>query len=238
MSIQNIIALATQNGQLHMNSLEKVAKNVSNYRTTGYKAERFDLVLKNTDAIEGYTRVDTSPGISLQTRNEFDVAIETPGVYFMVTAPTGETAYTRDGQFRVNSEGYLITGQGDLVAPAVKLPKNYGRLLVYPDGTLKVQPKKEGPKETIGHLALVQFNNPEQLKSIGYNKLLPTAGSGEPTLVNAKQVKLAQGKIETSNVDLYEQVDAIMKLNAGVLSNFRVIKFSDELFRQAVNLRQ
>lgn len=238
MSIQNIIAQATQHGQLHMNSLDKIAKNVANYRTMGYKAERFDLVLQAGDKLEGVTRRDTTPGIATMTQNEFDVAIEPAGMYFMVTTPTGQTAYTRDGQFKRNQEGYLITNNGDLVAPGIKIPPNFGRVLIYPNGEVKIQPKKEGPKERVGQLAIVGFNNPEQLEPIGGNNLVPTADSGDPFKVASTEVRLAQGKVESSNVDLFEQIDNVMKMNAGVLSNFRVIKFSDDIFRQAVNLRQ
>jgi flagellar hook protein FlgE len=88
----------------------------------------------------------------------------------------------------------------------------------------------------VGKIQLLSFTNPEGLKSVGDNKFVPTEASGEA--VFSKTTTLAQGKLESSNVDLYEQIENVMRLNAGVLSNYRVIKYSDELFRQAVNLRQ
>jgi flagellar basal-body rod protein FlgG len=234
--LQGIIYQATQNGQMHMNSLDKVTRNVANYNTTGYKSQRFDLFLGVGDRVTGYTRTDTTLGNPLMTRNELDVAIETPGVYFPVTQADGKVAYTRDGRFSLNKDGYLVTPKGDLIGTGINVPPNYGRLLVYPDGTVMVQPKKEGPRQTIGKLAVVGFRNPEGLESIGDNKLVATPRSGGAYAV--EKVQLAQGKLENSNVDLYEQIDSVMRLNAGVLSNYRVIKYSDDLFRQAANLRQ
>jgi flagellar basal-body rod protein FlgG len=236
MMLQAIIQLATQNSGMHMQVMEKVSKNVANYATNGYKSERFDLYLNQEGTLKGVTRVDTTAGAPLITRNEFDIAIESPNQYFQVVQPDGTVAYTRDGRFKLGKDGYLITQQGDLLSPGFKIPTGYGRVLIYPDGRVMTQPKKEGPKTLVGTLNLAQFTNAEELESIGGNKLIPTAGSGDPQL--ATQIKLAQGKVETANVDLFEQVEATMRLNAGVLSNLRMVKFADELFRQAVNLRQ
>ena len=234
--IQGIIQQATYNGQMHMQMLEKVAKNVANYATTGYKAERFDLYLGQDNGVRGVTRKDTTPANALITRREFDIAIETPNAYFPVTQPDGTMAYTRDGRFSIGKDGYISTAQGDLLAPGIKIPPDFGRLILSPDGSVQIQPKKEGPKQEVGKIQLLSFTNPEGLKSVGDNKFMPTEASGEA--VFSTQSKLAQGKLESSNVDLYDQIESVMRLNAGVLSNYRVIKYSDELFRQAVNLRQ
>lgn len=234
--IQSIIQQATYNGGMHMQMLEKVAKNVANYATTGYKAERFDLYLTADSGVKGVTRKDTTPSQGLITRREFDIAIETPNAYFPVVQPDGTMAYTRDGRFQLGKDGYVSTPQGDILAPGFKIPQEFGRVILGTDGTVQIQPKKEGPKQTIGKIQLLSFTNPEGLKSIGDNKFLPTPQSGEAYF--GVENKLAQGKLESSNVDLYEQIESVMRLNAGVLSNYRIIKYSDELFRQAVNLRQ
>jgi flagellar basal-body rod protein FlgG len=163
------------------------------------------------------------------------VAIESNG-YLPVTQPDGTVAYTRDGSFTLDKDRFLVTQRGDLVGTGIQVPDNYEKLLIYPDGTVQVRKTKAGPKETIGKLTLATFPNPEGLKSVGNNKLVPTAVSGEPLLM--AEAKFAQGKLERSNVMVPEQIEQVLRLNASMISNFRVIKFSDDIFRQAVNLRQ
>jgi flagellar basal-body rod protein FlgG len=233
--IQNIIYLAAQNGNQQFQVLERVSRNIANYNTTGYKAERFQQYLDPGGRVVGYVRTDTGVGQAIITRHELDVAIESNG-YLPVTQPDGTVAYTRDGSFTLDKDRFLVTQRGDLVGTGIQVPDNYEKLLIYPDGTVQVRKTKSGPKETIGKLTLATFPNPEGLKSVGNNKLVPTAVSGEPLLM--AEAKFAQGKLERSNVMVPEQIEQVLRLNASMISNFRVIKFSDDIFRQAVNLRQ
>jgi flagellar basal-body rod protein FlgG len=233
--LQSTIYTASQHGVQQFEVLEKVSRNIANLNTTGYKAQRFQQVMDIHGRVTGVVRTDTSPGMSVITRRPLDVAIEGSG-YFMVTQPDGKVAYTRDGSFTVDANRYLVTQQGDLVGTGIQIPTHYDKLMIFPDGTVQVREKPNEQTKTLGKLTLVAFPNPEGLASEGANKLTETAESGAP--LHQAHAKLAQGKLERSNVAIPDQIETVLRLNAGVISNFRIIKFSDDLFRQAVNLKQ
>lgn len=234
--LQNIMRVASDNGTKQFAVLEQVTNNIANLNTPGYKVRRFDQYLMPDGRLEGVQRVDTSQGAVMVTRREMDIAIDGEG-YFPVTQPDGTTAYTRDGSFAKNAEGFLVTQRGDLVGEGIKLPTNFEKLFVKPDGAVQIIEKGQQEPKDIGKLELVNFTNPEGLQSIGHNKLLATPESGEARKITVT-AQIKQGALERSNVNVFHQVDQILRLNASVISNLRVIRFSDDIYRQSVNLKQ
>jgi flagellar basal-body rod protein FlgG len=233
--IHQIMHQAAANGLQQFAVLDQVAKNIANFNTPAYKGVRFEQYLMPDGRVEGAIRTDTSKGQPLITRRELDVAITSDG-YLPVTQPDGTTAYTRDGSFTKGKDGYLYTLRGDLVGNGIQLPTVYEKMMILQDGTIKVNKKAGTRDEIIGKLNLVVFDNPEGLETIGGNKVVESERSGQPKLLADGQ--FAQGKLERSNINIPMQIDQILRLNAGVISNLRVIKFSDDLYRQAVSLRQ
>jgi flagellar basal-body rod protein FlgG len=234
--LQNIMKVAADNGTKQFSVLEQVTNNIANLNTPGYKVRRFDQYMMPDGRLEGVQRTDTSQGPIMVTKREMDVAIEGEG-YFSVTQPDGTVAFTRDGSFARNAEGYLVTQRGDLVGEGIKLPTNYEKLFVKPDGAVEIVEKGSQTPKAIGKIELVSFNNPEALESIGHNKLLATNESGEARKIPVV-AQIKQGALERSNVNVFYQVDQILRLNASVISNLRVIRFSDDIYRQSVNLKQ
>lgn len=230
-----IMRLAATNASKQFQSLESVSNNVANINTTGYKARRFEQYLTSDDRLEGTGRVDASKGQIMITKREMDVAVDGFG-YIPVTQPDGTTAYTRDGSFTLNSQGTIVTNHGDIVADGIKVPIDYQKIQIKLDGTVLAQSTGNPEFKAIGKISLSKFANPEGLKNIGYNKVLPTEASGEPIADADSQIK--QGSLERSNVSVYGQIDQILRLNASLISNIRIIKFADDLYRQSVNLKQ
>jgi len=230
-----IMRLATRNAGMQMGTLDSIAVNIANMNTTGYKTKRFEQYLNNDGELGGVNRVDMSPGPLRITRNEFDIGVKGFG-YIPVTQPDGTVAYTRDGSLTVNSQGYLITNNGDIVGNGIQLPLDYETLQIHEDGRVLIKRSEKSDFQEIGRLKLVRFANPEKLSSIGYNKLVATAGSGEA--VEDPDSILKQGMLESANVNVHEQVEQILRLNASLISNLRIIKFVDDLYRQSSNLRQ
>jgi flagellar basal-body rod protein FlgG len=234
--LQHIMKTASDAGNKQFEVLDRVAQNVANVNTTGYKVKRFEQYLRVDGQIDGADRVDHSQGSVMVTKRELDIAIKGQG-FLPVTQPDGTIAFTRDGSFTKNSDGYLITQRGDLVGDGIQLPMNYEKLIITGTGEVQVRLAGKMEPQTVGQLKLVNFQNPEGLKSIGYNKLVATAESGPATVIpETKGIK--QGCIERSNVNMFHQIEQILRLNAGVLSNMRVVKFTDDIYRQAVNLKQ
>jgi flagellar basal-body rod protein FlgG len=233
---QNIMRVAADNSATLFNHLDAVTQNLANTNTNGYKARRFEAYLSEWGALRGETHYDASQGALQLTKRPLDFGIQGPG-FFPVTGPDGKVAYTRDGRFTLNSNGFLVTERGDLVGEGIQLPHQHEKFLVLPDGTIQIQLKGENTPKTVGRLLLAHFRNEGGLVPVGNNKLQPTEASGAAVLLEGgSQVK--QGMLEHSNVDMYSQVDTIMRMNASVIANLRVTRLTDELYRQAVNLRQ
>lgn len=230
-----IMRLAAANASKQFQSLESVSNNVANINTTGYKAKRFEQYLTSDDRLEGIVRVDASQGQAMVTKRELDISVDGPG-YIPVTQPDGTVVYTRDGGFSLSSKGLIVNNWGDVVADGIKVPINYDRIQIKKDGSVLVQVAGSQKFDPIGKINLIQFPNPEGLKSIGYNKLIPTEASGEP--ISDTTSLIEQGTLERANVSVYSQIDQVLRLNASLISNMRIIKFSDELYRQSVNLKQ
>jgi flagellar basal-body rod protein FlgG len=230
-----IIRAAAANSQKQFESLESVSMNVANYNTTGYKAQRFEQYLTNADMLGGVTRVDTGKGDMLLTKNPMDIGVDGFG-YIPVTQPDGTTAYTRDGSFTVNNKGMIVTNQGDLVGEGIQIPNSYKQIQFKEDGTVLVQVPEQADFKPIGKIDLVRFNSPEKLISIGHNKLQPTTASGDPQL--DKESRIKQGFLERANVNIHTQVEQVLRLNAGLISNMRIIKYMDDLYSRAISLRQ
>jgi flagellar basal-body rod protein FlgG len=230
-----IMQLAARNANRQYESLENVSLNVANYNTTGYKAKRFEQFLTIDNRLDGVSRVDAGKGDLMTTKRELDMGVEGFG-YIPVSQPDGTIAYTRDGSFTLDSQGYIVTMHGDIVGEGIKVPANYEKFQIKADGSVLVQTEKNANFEPLGKINLVRFPVAEKLKSIGYNKLVPTAESGEP--IADTESKARQGFLERSNVSVHEQVEQILRLNASLISNMRIIKFADDLYQKAVNLRQ
>lgn len=233
--LDNIMKLAATNANRQFEVLEKIAVNVANINTVGYKNRRFEQYLTNDDQLDGVTRTDLSQGSIRVTRRNLDVAIEGFG-YIPVTQPDGTTAYTRDGSFSLNSQGYIVTQQGDLIGNGIQVPVDYTEVQITAEGQVRIKTKDNNEFREIDKISLVRFPNAEGLKNIGYNKFVESEASGKPSLDDSS--KLKQGCLEQANVNVHTQIDQVLRLNAGLISNMRIIKFADDLYRQSVNLRQ
>jgi flagellar basal-body rod protein FlgG len=231
-----LIQSAANNGLVHYNALNSVVKNMANYTTTGYKAERFDLYLDGANALKGAVQNDTSAGQAELTQNEFDLALKNPNAYFMVTRSDGSQAYTKDGRFRLNRDRILVTQEGDIVGQGLQIPQEYDKFLVSPTGEVSIKTKEKGYKKVLGQLSIARFSNPAGLLKTSRNQLLPSQESGTPTL--EEKPGIMQGALERSNVDLYDEVHNSMRINAGVITNMRLVKLMDELLSQAIRIRQ
>ncbi|MBY0450300.1 MAG: flagellar hook basal-body protein [Cyanobacteria bacterium] len=234
--LQHIMQLASTNGIKALEVLDQVTTNVANYNTTGYKARRFEQYLRPDGVISQTLRVDYTQGSVMVTKRELDIAVKGDG-FIPVTQPDGTVAYTRDGSFAKNSQGFLVTNRGDLVGDGIQLPLQYQQILIQPDGAVQARIEGEQTPKLLGKIKLVTFANPEGLKMLGNNKLLATKESGDPSQIKSG-FEIKQGCLERTNVNMFHQVDQMLRLNAQMISNLRIVKFSDDIYRQAVNLRQ
>jgi len=238
------------------------ANNLANVNTTGYKRSRAafeDLLYQDVRQAGGQTSEQTqSPsglmvgtgvrvvgtqkmftqGNIAQTSNALDVAIQGRG-FFQVLLPDGTQAYTRDGSFQMNSDGQLVTSSGYPVQPEITLPPNAQSITIGSDGSVGVQTAGQAAPQQVGTLQIADFINPAGLQPRGENLFIETAASGtaqpgSPGLNGLGTV--AQGALETSNVNVVEELVTMIETQRAYEMNSRAISASDSML-QFLNTR-
>jgi flagellar basal-body rod protein FlgG len=242
--------------------IDTIANNLANVNTTGYKKSRpeFEDLFYETLAAPGaqdssgaalptgvqighgvklasITRIATQ-GERIQTSRDLDIAIEGEG-YFQVQSATGETLYTRDGSLQRDRDGNLVTRTGLLVSPNVQIPIDVRDVTILSDGTVSGVPAGQTQPTVLGQIELARFANPSGLRALGNNMLAPSDASGDPEVGTPSQQGfggISQGFLESSNVNMAEELVRMILAQRAFEMNSRVIKASDEMLQRASNL--
>jgi flagellar basal-body rod protein FlgG len=165
------------------------------------------------------------------TSNALDVAINGRG-FFQVTLPDGTNAYTRDGSFKVNAQGELVTSGGYRLQPAVSIPDGAQSVSIGTDGAVTVQLAGQAAPSQVGSLQIVDFINPAGLQARGENLALESAASGPPQAgtpgLNGLGA-LQQGALEASNVNVVEELVAMIETQRAYEMNSKAISTADKM---------
>jgi len=177
-----------------------------------------------------------SPGEMSATERPLDVAIQGDG-FFMVSMPSGETNYTRDGALMVDANGALVTSAGYIIEPQITLPQDTTAVSVGVDGTVTV----ESPSGTspVGQIQLAKFINPEGLSSEGGNLYSETEASGTATISNPGEGgtgSLLNGHLEKSNVQMVTELVNLITAQRAYEINSKAIKSGDSMLQTATQL--
>jgi flagellar basal-body rod protein FlgG len=183
------------------------------------------------------TRTHTQGNLQ-QTGNALDIAIQGQG-FFQVLMPDGTTGYTRDGSFHTDNQGQLVTSSGFPVQPALTIPANATSVTIGQDGTVTVtQPGTAAPAQ-VGTLQVANFINPAGLSSFGQNLYVETAASGTPS-TNTPGTNgvgmLNQGYVETSNVNVAEELVNMIQTQRAYEINSKAITTSDQMLQKLTQL--
>ena len=242
--------------------MDVIANNLANVSTAGFKRSRAvfeDLLYQNLRQPGGQTSQQTSlpSGLQLgtgvrpvaterihtqgnlqQTGNAKDVAINGEG-FFQVLLPDGTTAYTRDGSFQTDNNGQFVTSSGYVIQPAITVPANALSITVGRDGTVSVTTPGVSTPTQIGTLQLATFVNPAGLESKGENLYVETGSSGTASTntpgTNGSGV-LSQGYIETSNVNVVEELVNMIQTQRSYEINSKAITTSDQMLQRLSQL--
>jgi flagellar basal-body rod protein FlgG len=242
-------------------NIDVVSNNLANVSTNGFKRQRpiFEDLIYQTLRQAGAqaTQQNQIPaGMQLgtgarpvsterihiqgnlqQTGNSLDIAINGNG-FFQIQLSDGTLAYTRDGSFQVNSEGTLVTANGDVVQPQITIPSDALSITVGKDGTVTIT-QPNNTTSTQGPLQLTNFINPAGLQSIGDNMYLETVASGTPNTSNPGLNGLGtvqQGFVETSNVNVVEELINMITAQRAYEINSKAIQASDQMLQRLVQL--
>ncbi len=242
--------------------LDVIANNLANVSTAGYKRSRavFEDLLYQTLRQPGaqstqQTQLPTglqlgtgvrpvaterlfSQGNLQNTASPLDVAINGQG-FFQVSLPDGTTAYTRDGSFHLDSQGQIVTSSGYTLSPAITIPANAQSITIGRDGIVSVtQPGQAAPTQ-VGTIQLATFINASGLQARGENLYVETASSGTPTTntpgSNGAGV-VQQGYIETSNVNVVEELVNMIQTQRAYELNSKAVQTADQMLARLTQI--
>jgi flagellar basal-body rod protein FlgF len=218
-----------------MDALDRVASDIANASTPGYKTERrgteqadrpsFDAMLKSAvDVVTGETRIDFRGGSLQPTGRSMDVAIEGEG-FLAVETPRG-TAYTRNGRLKRSREGLLATDEGDAVqGTSGPITIGQGEIAVDPDGTVR-----EG-NAVVGTLKVVQFAPGTAFDRDGGSRFRTAA---VPEAV--EKPRFTSGSLEQSNVQIVERVAELTEVSRNYQTLLRAVStLLNDVDRGAIN---
>jgi flagellar basal-body rod protein FlgG len=165
------------------------------------------------------------------------MAIEGRG-FFEVLMPDGSQAFTRDGSFQVDAQGQLVTSSGFVVQPAITIPEGAQSISVAGDGTVSVVIPGSSIATQVGNLQVTDFINPAGLQPLGKNLFAETGSSGTPSAGNPGLNGLGtvmQGFVESSNVNVVEELVNMIETQRAYEINSRAISTSDQMLQFMTN---
>ena len=249
--------------QAQQTNMDVIANNLANVSTMGFKKSRAEFedlmyqTMKEPGAVTGLnsispTGVQTGLGVrtaSIQkdfdigagkiTKNPLALQIEGPG-FFQLQMADGQIGYTRDGQFKKDANGRIVDKNGNALQPEITIPPNATGVDIAPNGQVSVAVAGSVTPQAIGQIQVVNFVNPAGLKSMGKNIFMPTGASGLPGQGVPGQNglgELAQGQIESSNVNIVDEMVNMITAQRSYETNSKVIQASDQMLQSVNQLR-
>lgn len=234
-----------------------VSNNLANVNTTGFKRGRAnfeDLLYQNvqTAGAQSSTQTQLPTGLSigtgvrigatekmfaqgnlLQTNNSLDLAINGRG-FFQILMPDGTMSYSRDGSFQLDSQGQVVNDQGFPLQPGLQIPQGAQDVSISADGIVSVTLAGQSTPQQVGSLTLADFINPAGLQPRGDNLYAETAASGSPQTgtpgLNGIG-SLAQGSLESSNVNVVEEMVSMIETQRAYEMNSKAISTTDQMLQ-------
>lgn len=245
-------------------NVEVISHNIANMNTTAFtrrRAEFQDLLYQNLRRVGSQSsdagtivpagvqvglgvktaavyRITEQGNLTL-TENPLDVAINGDG-YFQVTLPSGETAYSRAGSFQLSANGEIVTSDGFIVQPGITVPSDAVDITINASGEVLVKQDGQVTETNVGQLTLAIFANEGGLQATGDNLYQETPASGTPTAGapgSAGFGRIQQGFLETSNVNVVEEITNLITAQRAYEMNSKVIETSDQMMSTAANVR-
>ncbi|MFT4251942.1 MAG: flagellar basal-body rod protein FlgG [Caulobacter sp.] len=245
-------------------NVEVISNNIANMNTIGYKRQRAefqDLLYQTIERAGAQSSSDgnvvptgvqigggvkagsvyriTEQGTPTATNNQLDVAIQGKG-YLQILLPSGETAYTRAGNFSTNDQGQIVTEDGYTVQPGITIPENATAITIGKTGLVQVTLDGQTDPQTVGQIELANFMNEGGLEAIGDNLFLETGASGAANVAAPGSTgfgTLLQNYTEASNVDSVSEITALIVAQRAYEMNSKVITTADQMLQATSNLR-
>ena len=244
--------------------VDVTAQNIANMSTTGYNARRVEFSdlhyqqIRRPGSVTAATGEILPAGVQLgmgvrptavsmevrqgtvrNTGGELDVAIEGDG-YFEIELPDGSSAYTRDGSFKLDGDGQVVTSDGFALVPDITVPADAVKVDINADGQVFAFFNGQVNARQIGDITIASFINDKGLEAIGDNLFLETAASGQPEIgepgIDGRGT-LRQAFLEESSVDVVAEITELIEAQRGYELNSKVMTASDEMLSTTSRIR-
>jgi flagellar basal-body rod protein FlgG len=243
-------------------NIDTIAHNLANINTSGFKARKAqfqDLLYQNIRQAGASNTATTELPVGLQvglgtkpvsseilftqgdfaaTNNPLDMVIQGQG-FFQIRQANGQIGYTRNGSFHMDSDGNMVTSEGDVLDPQITIPQDQTGINIGADGTVSVTLAGQSEPQQVGRIELAYFQNPSGLQNIGGSLFIPTQASGDAVTGTPGENGLGtllSGFIEQSNVSVVEEMVSMIVSQRAYEANSKVIRTADEMFTQANNV--
>lgn len=218
--------------------LQTSANNLANLQTPGFKKSRAEVseVASGGARVSAVNRLST-PGSLIPTSNPLDLAVNGEG-FFQVSLKNGGTGFARAGSFKIDNSGQITTSSGNPLVPPLTVPG--GATSVAVDSNGQVSALVGGSSVAVGQIELSQFNNPGGLSAQGGNLFIQSPASGSPVSGvpgSGSFGTVISGALESSNVDIAEEVVGQIVSKAAFKANASVIRTSDELIGTILDIK-
>ncbi|NOY71169.1 MAG: flagellar basal-body rod protein FlgG [Gammaproteobacteria bacterium] len=238
-----------------------ISNNLANVNTTAFKRGNAifeDLLYQNLGQAGAQSTQDTqfptglnlgtgvktvgtaklfTQGNLVKTDSALDVAIDGKG-FIEIAQPDGSIAYTRDGSFKINADGLLVNSSGYQLQSSVTIPAGASGITIGEDGTVSVTVAGSATPTNVGNIQLADFINPQGLQPIGKNLFVESAASGSPQVGTPGQDglgSLTQGFLESSNVNVVEELVNMIEAQRAYEMNSKAIQATDGMLRYVAN---
>lgn len=260
--MMNSLWIAKTGMTAQQTQLDVISHNLANVSTTGFKrnrAEFQDLIYQNLRQVGAQTTEENQlpTGLHLglgvnvvatsrnftqgglqQSGNNLDVAINGDG-FFEITLPDGTTGYTRDGSFQLDAQGRIVTSGGLPVAPGITVPAGTKSISISENGEVSAIVAGSVAPQPLGSLSMSSFVNSAGLQPVGQNMFKESAASGAPQQGTPGTNGLGivrQGFLETSNVNVVEELVNMIQTQRAYEMNSKAISTSDQMLAKLSQL--
>ncbi|MBU1707796.1 flagellar basal-body rod protein FlgG [bacterium] len=244
-------------------NVDNIANNLANVNSPGFKRSRIEFqdliyqtlrqaapttqgtVVPSDLQIGGGTRAiaslkDFEQGDALSTGNPLDMMIRGDG-FFEVMMPDGQISYTRDGSWKISSDGKIVNADGLPFEPPLEIPEDATSVLVNAEGQVFVQTAASPEPTEVGQIELARFINPAGLESLGKNLFASTIASGDPILSTPGKDGLGtldQGYLENSNVKVVDEMISLITAQRAYELNSKAVRTAEDMLSIATNLKR
>ncbi|HRO68070.1 MAG TPA: flagellar basal-body rod protein FlgG [Pseudobdellovibrionaceae bacterium] len=244
-------------------NMDTIANNIANVNTNGFKKSRAEFedlmyhTVREPGSATGFNSYspngvqtglgvktaavqrDFADGSMVMTKQPLDLQIEGSG-FFQVMTPDGQVAYTRDGAFKKDAQGRVVDKNGNFLQPEITIPPTASGIQVSPAGEVTIISGPNDPGTVVGQIDVVTFVNPAGLRAMGKNLFNQSPSSGQPVAVRPGTNGtgyIAQGQLESSNVNIVDEMVNMITAQRAYETNSKVIQASDQMLQSINNLR-